>query len=173
MKKQHQFYSIVASVIMGVSVHSTGYAQDVVSQVGQETAPSQSFEAPITLNQAPARAASWQGQELALQGRDVVSYFQADAPSEGSEVYSAKWDNTTWHFSSEENLDLFAKNPHKYVPQFGGFCPVALANNHAKIGTSTQYTVENDKLYLNYNRVNRDKFRDKTEEYVLRAQVNF
>lgn len=119
------------------------------------------------------RAASWQGKNLALRGRDVVSFFKNDTPQTGSKKYTANWDNTTWRFSSDKNRKLFLADPEKYAPQFGGFCPVALADNNAKIGHVNQYTVHEEKLYLNYNRRSKNKFSDNPDNFLLRAQLNF
>ena len=176
MKKTLHMTTIMTTLIIGVAYHSVSSAQDKKSQVEQavpHAAQSQEFEAPIILSPATKRPASWQGQDVALEGYDVVSYFQAKAPLDGTSQYSAKWDNTTWHFSSEENRDLFAKNPERYVPEFGGYCPVSLSRNHAKVGLTNQYSVIDDKLYLNFNEQARKDFRDTPGEYIVRAELSF
>ena len=187
MNKQNQLYSIFATFMIGLSVHSVGQAQDMQDKMEKKvmpaaqtmekkmmpTAQSEEFEPVITLFSASSLPSSWEGQDVALRGNDVVSYFQAEQPLEGSEKYTAQWDNTTWHFSSEENRDLFEKNPDKYVPAFGGYCPVALSKNMAKVGFTKQYTVVDEKLYLNYNQEARDEFRETPKEYIVRAQLTF
>ncbi|GEM_PF-2524756 len=119
------------------------------------------------------RKASWQGKKVALKGRDVVSYFENDKPLKGSKKYVADWDNTKWQFSSEKNRDLFLRDPKKYIPEFGGFCPVALADNKAKIGHTGQYAVINEKLYLNYNKSSKSLFTKNPDNFLVRAQLNF
>jgi len=120
-----------------------------------------------------ARKASWQGKKVALKGRDVVSFFENEKPLKGSKQYVVDWDDTKWRFSSEKNRDLFIQDPKKYIPEFGGFCPVALADNNAKIGKSTHYSVINDKLYLNYNRTSKSAFNENPDNFLVRAQLNF
>jgi len=119
-----------------------------------------------------ARAASWQGQELAIAGRDVVSLY-GDNPKDGKKKYVVDYDDTQWRFSSKKNRDLFKEDPAKYIPEFGGYCPVALSENHSKIGKSTHYTVVDDKLYLNYNTEAESAFKQRPNDFLVRAQVNF
>ena len=119
------------------------------------------------------RAASWQGKKVAVRGRDVVSYFENEKPLKGSKDIVVEWDKTKWRFASEKNAELFKADPHKYIPEFGGFCPVALADNNAKIGKSTHYTVIDEKLYLNYNRASKQAFQKTPNDFLVKASLNF
>ena len=135
MTTQIKACSICLSLIAGLSIHSMAFAQD--GQLNPEinaTAISQSQAVKPTISQSLKKTASWQGEDVALRGRDVVSYHQSNKSRKGSKKYIANWDDTTWRFSSAENRDLFVENPERYVPEFGGYCPVALSNNHAKVG---------------------------------------
>ena len=167
---------LMAAISLSFGVTSLAFAQP--KQQGQvAVAPHAIEEAEIIPINAPfvktGRSASWQGQEVAISGRDVVSYHNAIKPVKGSKQIVANWDNTQWRFSSEENRDLFLKNPERYVPEFGGFCPVALADNHTKVGKSSHYTVVDEKLYLNYNRKTRSSFNESPDNFLWRAQLNF
>lgn len=165
-----RFRYITLAFITGAALQIGGLATAQVTEI----TPAPDVTAAQTLEvQKTARAASWQGKKLALRGRDVVSFFENDKPQKGSKKYTANWDDTTWRFSSEENRKLFLANPEKYAPQFGGFCPVALADNNAKIGHVNQYSVHEDKLYLNYNRASKKKFSNDPDNFLLRAQLNF
>lgn len=169
MKNRIQTYSICLSLIAGLSIHSMAFAQDA-----KVTPPhSQAAKTLTRISQSTTKTASWQGEDLALSGRDVVSYHQSSKSRKGSKKYVANWDDTTWRFSSAENRDTFIENPEKYVPEFGGYCPVALSNNHAKVGLSKHYTVVDEKLYLNYNKQARKSFQETPKEYIVRAQLNF
>ena len=180
MKKFSHLSSTLAGVIVSLSVTSMTQAQDVQSQPSQylSSGPqNETFEAPISLQpaapQTSTRSPSWQDQDVALRGRDVVSYFEADQPSEGSEQYTVEWDRTTWRFASQENRDLFEQNPEKYVPQFGGYCPVSVTNHRAKIGLTDQFTVYDNRLYFNASKEARAKFGQAPNEYIYRAQLDF
>lgn len=120
-----------------------------------------------------ARAASWQGKRVALRGRDIVSFHQESGPVKGSKDYVAEWDQTKWRFSSEENRALFLKDPEKYVPGFGGYCPVALAEKKIKVGRESKSTVVEGTLYLNYNKDSLERFREGPREIISQARLHF
>jgi len=116
---------------------------------------------------------SWYSGGVAVSGRDVVSYFTEGEPVEGSETFSTTWQNAEWQFSSQENLDAFEENPEHYAPQFGGYCPNALALGELKVGTPEQFAVIDEKLYLNYNYDSNLAFRNDTNNLIARANVNW
>ena len=147
----------------GISHAQSSYKGETISTDVIKLAPAAETE----------RAASWQGQELAIAGVDVVSFYGEDGPVDGTKEFTAKYDDTTWRFSSEKNRDLFKQDPAKYIPEFGGYCPVALASNHSKIGKSTHFTVVDDKLYFNYNNDAENLFKQRTKDFLARAQINF
>ncbi len=117
---------------------------------------------------------SWYGKPLALSGQDVVSFHDgATGPVAGSQEYTTLWDNTEWRFSSAENRDAFAANPMRYVPEFGGYCPVALTQGDVKIGTAEHFTIIDEKLYLNYNQGAEKSFEENPIGYIAAAKVSF
>ena len=61
------------------------------------------------------------GNNVAIHGYDTVSYFTEKEPLEGSPNFIHSWKGATWQFASAENRNLFADNPEKYAPQFGGY----------------------------------------------------
>ena len=168
--------TLTAAITIGLGAASLAFAQPE-SQNATAVAPSTVEQSEIITTNAPvvktARAASWNGKKVALRGRDVVSFHTNDKPLRGSKKFVADWDNTQWRFSSEENRDLFLKDPKKYVPEFGGYCPVSLARNHAKVGHVGQYTIRDEKLYMNYNRSTKSAFNESPDNFLLRAQLNF
>jgi len=166
--KSHTF---LAAAALTVCWQGLSHAQTAPSVPTPETVQAEVVQAaPV---KTATRAASWQGQDVALKGQDVVSYFGDEAPVQGSEEFFVDWDDTRWRFSSEKNRDLFEQDPIKYVPEFGGYCPVALAGNHAKIGTITHYTVLDQKLYLNYNEEFATVFKERPDNFLVRASLNF
>jgi hypothetical protein len=129
--------------------------------------------APIAEKVEGARAASWHGTDLALGGRDVVSFHQSSGPVKGLEDVVAEWDQTKWRFASEENRALFLKHPKKYVPGFGGYCPVALADRKIKVGRSSKHMVVDGTLYLNNDTTSLERFRRGPKEIISQARLHF
>ncbi|MEL7086755.1 MAG: YHS domain-containing (seleno)protein, partial [Cyanobacteria bacterium J06597_1] len=58
---------------------------------------------------------------IAVDGTDVVGYFTQSAPVAGSADITHDYMGATWRFSTAENRDLFAADPEKYAPQYGGY----------------------------------------------------
>lgn len=88
----------------------------------------------------------------AIRGYDPVAYFTQGKPVKGDSEYTYDWNGTTWYFSSKQHQDLFASNPNKYAPQYGGYCAWAVSKGYtAKIDPNAWY-IHNDKLYLNYSK---------------------
>ena len=62
---------------------------------------------------------NWRG--LAIKGYDPVAYFTLGKPVKGNSEFEYKWEGAKWRFSSSEHQNLFAAEPEKYAPQYGGY----------------------------------------------------
>jgi len=58
---------------------------------------------------------------VAIEGYDSVAYFKERAAVRGSSEFTFRWKDATWQFASAENRDLFANNPERWAPQYGGY----------------------------------------------------
>lgn len=87
---------------------------------------------------------------VALQGYDPVSYF-GDQPVKGSDTIASSYKGATYYFSSNENKATFEAAPEQYVPQYGGFCAVAVSEGKTFPIDPNTYKITDDKLYLFYN----------------------
>lgn len=85
---------------------------------------------------------------IALEGYDVITYFTQGKPLMGDPKYEMEWEGAKWHFRSQFNLNKFAKNPRQYAPQYGGYCPWAIANGRLTGGIPTLWRIVDGKLYL-------------------------
>jgi len=88
---------------------------------------------------------------IAIRGYDTVAYWTLGKPVEGSDDYTTEWQGATWKFASEEHLDLFTGNPEKYAPQYGGYCAYGVAQDALVKIEPDQWSIVDDKLYLNYD----------------------
>lgn len=147
-------------------------AAEVIETV-QQPQSAESLHPGLQQNVKKRPPASWHGKKVALRGRDVVSFTNDSGPVKGSKKYVAEWDDTKWYFANEKNRDAFKTDPKKYIPEFGGYCPVALSRGKAKVGRTNQFTRVDDKLYLNYNRRNQEAFATKPDDYIVKAQVSW
>ena len=166
--------ALITLAAITLSFQGLGHAQSLEAEPIQIQERAEVVQERVEVFPAKeARAPSWQGKKVAIRGRDVVSFFENEKPLKGKKDIVVDWDNTKWRFASQENAELFRQDPHKYIPEFGGFCPVALADNNAKIGKSSHYTVIDEKLYLNYNKASHREFNKRPNDFLVRAQLNF
>ena len=90
--------------------------------------------------------------DVAIKGYDPVAYFTDARAVKGSANISYRWLDATWHFASAEHRDMFAKDPVKFAPQYGGHCADGVS-----LGTITTnidpraWRIIDGKLYLNYD----------------------
>lgn len=57
---------------------------------------------------------------VAIRGLDVVAFQTEKRAVKGKKEFSYQWNNARWYFKSPENRDLFAADPLRFAPQFGG-----------------------------------------------------
>jgi len=57
---------------------------------------------------------------VAIKGYDTVAYFTEGRAVKGSKKFTYVWNDAKWYFLSEEHQDMFASDPEKYAPRYGG-----------------------------------------------------
>ena len=106
---------------------------------------------------------------VAINGYDTVAYFTQGKPVEGSVDHVENWSGVTWRFASEENRALFAANPQKYAPQYGGFCAYAVAQGSKAKTEPDAFTVFDNKLYLNFDQSIKTRWDGDRESFISKA----
>lgn len=84
---------------------------------------------------------------IAAQGYDVVSFFKGN-PKKGDDFYTSNFKEAKYFFSSLENKKKFEASPEAYVPQYGGFCPIAMAQNKEIRANPKSWEIRDGKLYF-------------------------
>ena len=88
----------------------------------------------------------------AIDGYDPVAYHTMGKPVEGSRKYTYEWMDATWRFANAAHRDLFAADPEKYAPAYGGYCAYGVSQG-AKIDIDPEaWRIVDGKLYLNKNK---------------------
>jgi len=104
---------------------------------------------------------------VAVHGYDVVAYFLEGRAVRGTSEFEHDWQDAKWQFASAANKDLFAANPQRYVPQYGGFCATCLAlDGELRDANPKAWTIIDGKLYLNYSMHQRTQWRIRSDLYV-------
>lgn len=57
---------------------------------------------------------------VAIRGLDVVAFHTEKRAVKGKKEFSYQWNDARWYFKNAENRDLFAADPLRFAPQFGG-----------------------------------------------------
>ena len=111
--------------------------------------------------------------KAAVSGYDTVAFFTDAKPVNGSPFISAEHQAATYFFATEEHKKLFAENPDKYVPQFGGFCAFGVALGKLFPVDINTWQVRDGKLYLNLNPDILKKFNADFADNVVKADKNW
>ncbi len=108
---------------------------------------------------------------VAIDGYDPVAYFTVGKPVEGRKEFAHPWNGATWRFSSAANRELFAGEPAKYAPQYGGYCAYAVARGTTADIEPEMWTIRDGKLYLNYDAEIQSKWLQDPAGYIAKADV--
>lgn len=84
----------------------------------------------------------------AIDGYDVVAYFQSGAPVRGDAKFRIKWRGAIWYFSSAKNLERFESNPKAFAPSYGGYCAYAMASGLISSVDPQVWRIVDGRLYL-------------------------
>jgi hypothetical protein len=88
---------------------------------------------------------------VAIGGYDVVSYFKG-TPWKGNPLFQAVHKTVVYYFISEQNKNAFSAEPDKYLPQYDGWCALAIGAQKKKVKINPEtFKITNGKLYLFYN----------------------
>lgn len=110
----------------------------------------------------------------AVDGYDTVAYFTHNRAVKGKKEFKIEYMGANWYFSSAGNLERFKNDPEKYAPQYGGYCAWAIAEkNDFAPGDPEQWTIINDKLYLNYDRSIQNKWLKDVPGFIAQGDKNW
>ncbi len=96
---------------------------------------------------------------VAIRGYDPVAYHAQGKPVQGDAKITFNYKGATWRFASAENRDLFAANPEKYEPAYGGYCAYGTGEGYLVKTEPEAFTIIDGKLYLNYDVSVSEEFR--------------
>jgi hypothetical protein len=95
---------------------------------------------------------------FAIDGYDPVSYFTDQSPQLGAEGVEARYGGVSWRFTNAGNRKAFLISPQVYMPQFGGYDPVALSRGTVTRGDPQTYLLYKDQLYFFFSAYAREDF---------------
>ena len=89
-----------------------------------------------------------QNMRVVLKGYDPVAYFTDGKPMKGDPKLAYDWDNERYYFASAEHREMFAKDPDKYAPQFGGYCTGSMSRGVRNEGHPESWVIVDGRLYV-------------------------
>jgi len=110
---------------------------------------------PLALAAAPRGAGAttdvFAESGIAVRGTDVVAYFTVGRPVAGRAEFAHAWRGATWRFASAANRDLFAADPERYAPAYGGYCAWAVAQGYTAPIDPRAWKIVDGRLFLNFS----------------------
>ena len=112
-------------------------------------------------------------RDIAVDGYDVVAYFEQNAAVEGESKLTYEWKDAKWRFSSIANLEKFKQAPEAYAPQYGGYCAYAISKGYTASIDPEAWSIVDGKLYLNYDLSVRKLWLQDSAGYITKAEQNW
>ncbi|MCU0831891.1 MAG: YHS domain protein [Rhizobiaceae bacterium] len=106
-------------------------------------------------------------------GYDLVAYFADNAARRGDAQITADHDGVTYRFASAANRDLFAANPERYLPAYGGYCAFAVANGYTAKIDPEAFTVADGRLFLNFSKSVRTRWLKEQAANIAKGDANW
>lgn len=128
----------------------------------------------LTAEDAPKRGPVNVDKEgVAIQGFDAVAYFTESKAVKGDAKFSAAHDGAKYNFASAANLETFNKDPHRYIPAYGGYCGYGVAKGGLAKIDPTAFQIVDGRLIMQYNADAMKEFNENLQANVARANENW
>jgi len=115
----------------------------------------------------------YQTRDGAIKGYDPVAYFTKSEAVKGTDAYTFEWSGATWHFSSQENLEAFKREPEKYAPAYGGYCAYGVASGYKVKIEPEAWAIIDGRLFLNYDLAVQKEWNKEKADYIKKADKNW
>lgn len=109
----------------------------------------------------------------AIHGYDSVAYHAMGKAVVGDPDIAYEWRHSTWLFASAAHRDLFAADPDKYMPAYGGYCAYAVTFG-LKIDVDPHaWSIVGGRLFLNESMVVRRAWQQDTGHYITNGDLSW
>ena len=129
--------------------------------------------AVLSIAVAAAQKVNTSFSGLAIDGYDPVAYFTENKPVKGTREFTFEFEGATYRFASAAHRDRFAKEPARYVPQYGAFCAWAVSRGYTADTDPLAWRIVNGKLYLNYDTSVQKKWEEDIPGNITKADANW
>jgi hypothetical protein len=94
------------------------------------------------------QAANADSTHVAVGGYDVVAYFTEGKAVKGSPRYQLPFDDAKWQFANASHKEMFAADPDRYLPQYGGVCAGGMLLGVFVPANPENWVIVDGKLYM-------------------------
>ena len=109
-------------------------------------------------------------ENVAIRGYDTVAYFTEGRAVEGKPEFEYVWQDARWRFVKAGHRDMFARDPERYAPRFGGFCTGGLSLGYMIQANPENWSIIDGRLYMNHSRRGRDRLRANPAPIIAAAE---
>jgi len=107
---------------------------------------------------------------VAIQGYDTVAYFTEGRATQGKPEFEYVWGEARWWFATAEHRDLFARDPERYAPRFGGYCTGGLSLGYKMVADPENWYIVDGALHLQHSKEGREKAVADPEPVIAKAE---
>lgn len=111
---------------------------------------------------------------VAIKGYDTVAYHTENRAVKGKSEVSYNWNDAVWYFATAENRNLFAADPERYAPQYGGYCARSLSTTGKVFGADPEvFKIIDGKLFLSWNTDTANQFQADASASIPKADARW
>lgn len=110
---------------------------------------------------------------VTLQGYDPVAFHAIGAAMRGNPSILLEYGGYKYLFSSEENKELFEKDPEKYLPAYGGYCAFGVSLGVLFPVEIDTWEIIDDRLVLQFSQEFKKIFEEDTKGNIKKADDNW
>lgn len=110
---------------------------------------------------------------VAIGGYDTVSYFTLGKPTKGDPRFEVHWQGARWQFATAEHREMFARDPDRYAPRYGGFCAVGLSLGYLATVDPEAWRIVHGKLFLTHTMKGQELFEQDVAGTIDKAERNW
>lgn len=127
----------------------------------------------LTYRRPKVEKFSRDGEGVAVQGYDVVTYYLDERADKGKKEFSVEHGGTIWRFTTAEHRSLFTRDPERYLPAYGGFCAYSVGKGYPATADPRVFTIDGGKLYLFFDKAVRAVWEQDQSRLVGKADQNW
>lgn len=110
---------------------------------------------------------------VAIEGYDPVAYFTREAAVPGDPSLEYVWQGARWRFATPEHRDLFAADPDRFAPRYGGFCAGGMSVGVKATIDPEAWAIIDDRLFLSFRKEGIERFAQDPEENIAKADAHW